>query len=326
MTQTSRSYEHGPRATGRATPPSFGRRVLSGLLWTVTAVLLIVGIAAVVSVFGAKQGGAASGAVWLFLLALFTGSAARAVGERARRTTAVRDKAPKGGGDDRVSLVTLPGIDPGVRYRERCSQLPLAGAILAAAILVTSVLGLVALDGPNGAGAGAWGAILFAAAAICVIYLLVVLIGAPNGIKFSEGRFTLGTLGVPPAGMQWRRITGPVDAVRGWDVVSAQQARRIVSARSRSGRRRQSLGDLRLFNQRAILYLELDPGSVEASFPSRVQRGYTFVSAPSAGLFWNGVVLIGTRRPAALAAALQQALPGRRRTEAPEVPNSRRSA
>jgi hypothetical protein len=67
-----------------------------------------------------------------------------------------------------------------------------------------------------------------------------------------------------------------------------------------------------MFGRRRVLQLTVDPGALHTRFPSRIQVGYVFVSAPRAGAVWDGCILIGTRRPGALTAALEQALPDRR--------------
>jgi len=120
---------------------------------------------------------------------------------------------------------------------------------------------------------------------------------------------------VPAAGRLWRRISGPLGAVHSWDVHIPDKPRgphRQRRTRHPAARRVQLLGDLRLFSRRQFLRLVVSPASVQAELPSRILLGYMFVDAARAGAVWDGTILIGTRHPAALAAALEQALPGRR--------------
>jgi hypothetical protein len=179
------------------------------------------------------------------------------------------------------------------------------------------VAGLAEIGGPNGPsgrGGGAAGFGFLLGALIGAVYLAFAVADLPNGIRISAGRFEAGARGVPPAGRLWRRISGPLDAVLSWEVLSREQVRALDAGRraqARSGRRRIYLGDLRLFGRRQVLRLTVDPALTSARLPARIQSGYVFEPARRAGAVWDGVVLIGTRRPAALAAALEQALPGR---------------
>lgn len=202
-----------------------------------------------------------------------------------------------------------------VRYRERCSQFPVLGAAVAAALLAGSVAGLTVIGGPNGRGAGAGGAILLAVALLALSYLVFAVLDLPNGIDIGGGQFTLGARGVRPVGRLWRRVSGPLDAVRSWEVLGAAHARlvhRQRPGRSPSGRTAQYLGDLRLLARGPALRLIVDPAAVTVRFPARLLIGYLPVRADAAGAVWDGVVLIGTRHPVALTAALERALPERR--------------
>ncbi len=147
------------------------------------------------------------------------------------------------------------------------------------------------------------------------LFSLLVLIDLPNGIKIAGGRFTVGAFGVPPRTRLWRRISGPLDAVLEWDVLTPAQVRELNRqrpAKSRSGGQLQYLGDLRMLGRRGVLRLVTDRDCVETRFPENVLRGYLLLPTAVAGGVWDGVILICTRRPAALAAALDQGLPGRR--------------
>jgi hypothetical protein len=211
----------------------------------------------------------------------------------------------------------LPADSSAVSYTERGSQFPVLGALICGALLAASVAGLVEIGGPNGPGGqggGAAGFLFVLGALIGAIYLAYAGADLPNGIRISAGRFETGARGVPAAGRLWRRISGPLDAVLSWEVLSREQVRALDASRraqARSGRRRIDLGDLRLFGRRQVLRLTVDPAVASARLPARIQSGYTLVPARRAGAAWDGVILIGTRRPAALAAALEQALPGR---------------
>jgi hypothetical protein len=349
---------HDRRPERRAGGRSAVRTGFSWLLWAVTAALAIGGIAGLASSSG---GGVAShaSAAYLFLVALFTGTGARAVatgGRRAPRPGAGRDGQDwpaTGTGTGPVPPVLPardadpagpawterdlrhgrraagahpahparpgpagPPVNPQARYAERASNLPVIGAVIGGALLAAGLAGLIAIGGPNGPGAGASGAIFLLLALVSACYVLFLLIDLPNGILIAGGRFAVGVRGVPPAGRMWRRIQGPLDAVRSWEVLSPDQARQLRQQRMaerRAGRRRQYLGDLRLFGRRGVLRLQVDQGAVQASLPARILLGYAFVDAAAAGAIWEGTILIGTRRPAALAAALEQAMPGRHR-------------
>jgi hypothetical protein len=152
-------------------------------------------------------------------------------------------------------------------------------------------------------------------ALLSLLYVVLILADLPNGIEITGDRFTLGARGVPPAGRLWRRVSGPLEAVRSWDVLTPAQARtlgRQWRARQPTGRQQQQLGDLRMIGRRGVLRVVVDPTAVQVRFPGRVLSGYVFVSSAATGMVWDGVILIGTRKPAALASALDRALPGRR--------------
>jgi hypothetical protein len=202
-----------------------------------------------------------------------------------------------------------------VRYRERHSQFPVIGAPAAIGLLTGSVAGLVVTGGPNARGYGPLGGLLLLVAVLTVIFLVLVLADLPNGIDVADGRFTVGVLHGRPRGRLRRRITGQLAAVRSWDVLTPAQVRRLHKlrpTRSTAGRQLQYLGDLRMLGRSGVLRLVVAPGAVRASFPAHVLAGYRVVPAARAGAVWDGVILICTRKPAALTAALEQALPGRR--------------
>lgn len=298
----------GERSGGR----SAGRILFSLLLWAVTAGLVLIGVAGTVSAVTGHGGSGDGGLVFVFLIALFAGSGAVAVARGGRRETAPafapvpREYGAGGSG----LLASLPAADAAVRYRERCSQFPVTGGIVGGCLLVGSVAG-IAVIGANGAAGG----IVLTVAVISAIYMIFVLIDLPNGIEIAGGRFDAGVRGVPAAGRLWRRISGPLEAVHSWDVHIPDKTRgprRQRRAGHPAVRRVQLLGDLRLFSRRQFLRLEVSPASVQAELPTRILLGYMFVDAARAGAVWDGTILIGTRHPAALAAALEQALPGRR--------------
>jgi hypothetical protein len=217
----------------------------------------------------------------------------------------------------RAPRVPLTDATRAVSYTERGSQFPVLGAVICGGLLAAGVAGLIAIGGPNGPGGrggGAAGFFYLIGALAGAVYLAFAVADLPNGIRISAGQFTAGARGVPAAGRLWRRISGPLDAVGSWEILSREQVRALDAGRraqARSGRRRVYLGDLRLFGRRSVLRLTVDPALVGTRFPGRIQAGYTFVRAQRAGAVWDGVILIGTRRPAALRAALEQALPGR---------------
>jgi hypothetical protein len=291
-----------------------GRKLAAGLLWAFTALLVLFGV--LIGITNPKPG-----LVFVFLLALFTGSAARVAGMSARaagRTHAqvrerLHDVLPRFADaparvEAAASLVTLPAVGPPTRYTERHSQFPVVGGPIGLLLLAGSIAASVVL------GFGVQGATI-PVATFSGLFSLFVLLDLPNGIKIADGRFTVGVLGVQPRTRLWRRITGPLDAVREWDVLTPAQVRQLNRsrpARSRSGGQLQYLGDLRMLGRRGVLRLVIDPASVQARFPENVLRGYVLVPTAVAGGVWDGVILICTRRPAALAAALEQALPGRR--------------
>ncbi len=110
-----------------------GRRVAISLLWTVTAILVLLGVLI------AAGGAASAGLVFVFLLAVFTGSAAMAVartgrdahaaglagasGRRVRRHAALPKFAePAARVETGGSLLTLPDVGLPTRYIERHSS------------------------------------------------------------------------------------------------------------------------------------------------------------------------------------------------------------
>jgi hypothetical protein len=307
--------------------------VFSVLLWIVTAVLAAACILVLASAAASQGdlGSAAATAGFLVLLGCLTGSWAYAVARRGRATTeaigpdpAGPDPAPllesRGGeqiGPGQRRQAVLPAASSGVSYRERSSQFPPLGVLICGALAVGCVAGLIVTGGPNGPGGrggGPGGFFLLIGALIGVGYLLFVLADLPNGVQIRAGRFVVGAMGVPPAGRIWRQVSGPLDSVQSWEVLSREQVRRLDAGRraeARSGRRRIYLGDLRFFGRRQVLRLIIDPAATRASFPSHVQDGYVLKPAARAGAVWDGAVLIGTRHPAALTAALEHALPGR---------------
>jgi hypothetical protein len=294
-----------------------GRKVAVALLWTVTALLVLLGVLIAVS------GATSAGLVFIFLLAVLTGSAATTVarvgrgsGAGPRRATAralpsaamESFAATAAGADEADSLAGLPAIDPRARYTERHSQFPVVGGPVALALLGGSVAAAAIVGGA---------AVGFALpiAIISGLFGCYVLADLPNGIKVSDGTFTVGVLSMPPRTRLWRRISGPLAAVRSWDVLTPAQVRELNRRRptkGRSGQQLQYLGDLRMLGRRGVLRLVTEPGSVDARFPASLLRGYLLLPTALAGGVWDGVILICTRRPAALAAALEQALPGRR--------------
>jgi hypothetical protein len=295
-----------------------GRKVAAGLLWTVTALLVLLGVLI------AAGGAAMAGLVFVFLLAAFTGSAALAVTRtghheraaglpgrqrRARRYAALpRFAEPAARVDVPSLLATLPAADSQTRYTERHSQFPVVGGPIGLLLLAGSIAAAV------GVGTSVQG-IAIPVATFSGLFSLFVLLDLPNGIEISDGRFTVGVLAVPPRTRLWRRISGPLDAVREWDVLTPAQVRQLNRqrpAKRRSGGQLQYLGDLRMLGRRGVLRLVTDPESVHARFPENVLRGYLLLPTGLAGGVWDGVILICTRRPAALAAALERALPGRR--------------
>jgi len=309
------------------------------LLWTLTTVLVIFGVAGVVgAATGAGGAGSAGGLVFIFLLALFTGSGAWAVGRGGRPGTAddwlsaAAVGPPRGGlatsreGSAEAASAVLPGApapDPGVTYRERHSQFPVVGAPVAIGLLIGGIAGLVVVGGPSSRGYGPIGGLLVLLVVLTLMFLALVLADLPSGIDIAGGRFTVGVLTGRPRGRLRRRISGQLAEVRSWDVLTPAEVRRLHRrrpTRSTSGRQLQYLGDLRMLGRSGVLRLLVMPGSVRASFPAQVLAGYMVVPAAQAGAVWDGVILICTRRPAALAAALEQALPGRRaRPEPPDV-------
>jgi hypothetical protein len=308
------------------------------LLWALTALLIVAGVLAVIgAATGTGGSGSDGGLAFIFLLALFTGSGALAVGRGGRPGTAdhwlsAAAIGPPGAGlagagrtaDEPADAPVsgLPAPDPGVSYQERHSQVPVIGAPAAIGLLIGSVAGLVVTGGPNSRGYGPLGGLLLLVAVLTVIFLVLVLADLPNGIDVRDGRFTVGVLNGRPRGRLRRRVTGQLAAVRSWDVLTPAQVRRLHKnrpTRSTSGRQLQYLGDLRMLGRSGVLRLVVAPGSVRASFPAQVLAGYMVVPAAQAGAVWDGVVLICTRRPAALTAVLEQALPGRRAS--PGTPN-----
>jgi hypothetical protein len=294
-----------------------GRKVAIGLLWTVTALLVLLGV-----LIGFSKPEPAL--VFVFLLALFTGSAATAVGRPgrasrraglagarsgARRHAALHKFAePAARVDAAAWTATLPAVGPPTRYTERHSQFPVVGGPIGLFLLAGSVAASVVI------GYSAQG-LTIPVATFSGLFSLFVLIDLPNGIKIAGGRFTVGVLGVPPRTRLWRRISGPLDAVREWDVLTPTQVRELNRerpAKSRFGGQLQYLGDMRMLGRRGVLRLVTDPASVQVRFPENVLRGYLLMPTALAGGVWDGVILICTRRPATLAAALEQALPGRR--------------
>jgi hypothetical protein len=206
----------------------------------------------------------------------------------------------------------LAPADSRVRYLERCSQFPVVGAPIGAGLVAAGEAGAAALPGP-GVARDLMGVVTFLAA----VYLLIVLIGMPYGIEIAAGRFAVGARGPAlPLGPAWRRVTGPLEAVRSWEILTTAEARllrRERRTRLPSGRRLMDVGDMRLFRQRQYLRLVVDPGSAAAYFSAKPVRRPIFRKGRfGRGLVWDGTVVIGTRRPVALAAALDQALPGRR--------------
>jgi hypothetical protein len=316
-------------------------RVLASLLLALLAAgLVVVGIAGIVAAAtGHQSAGAGGGIAFVFLLALLSGSAARVVARgrppaSAAPSVAAPSVAAPPGPASSVPVTGVaaglpgtglpgagpgspgrgPAVRPGVRYRERCSQFPVTGAVVAVILLAAGLAGLVVDGGPNGRGAGAGGALALGAALGGAGYLLLVLLDLPNGIEVGDGLFAAGVSGVRPAGRIWRRVAGPLDAITGWQVLSAAQARELGAARRAAaprGRPRKYLGDLRMLGRRQVLMLRVDPAAVQVSFPARILAGYVLVPTAVTGAVWDGVVLIGTRRPARLAGALAQALPGR---------------
>jgi hypothetical protein len=295
-----------------------GRRVAAGLLWTVTALLVLLGVLI------AAGGAASAGLVFVFLLAAFTGSAAfavtrtghdeRAAGLPGRQRKAARYAAlprfaePAARVHVATPLVIQPDAGSQTRYIERHSQFPVVGGPIGLLLLAGSVAASVAV------GYSAQG-LTIPVATFSGLFSLFVLLDLPNGIEISNGRFAVGALGVPPRTRLWRRISGPLDAVREWDVLTPAQVRQLHRqrpTRGRHGGQLQYLGDLRMLGRRGVLRMVTDTASVEARFPENLLRGYLLLPAGPAGGVWDGVILICTRRPAALAAALEQALPGRR--------------
>jgi hypothetical protein len=309
-----------------------GRTAFMWLLWALTALLLIAGVAAAVGAAAGRSGpGADGGLAFVFLLALGAGSGAWAAGRGGRQGTsadwlpaeaAVPSRglpAPAGAADEpaQVPLAGLPPADPAVSYRERHSQFPVAGGPVALGLLAGSLTGLVIVGGPNSRGYGPLGGLLVLLVVLTVVFVILVLADWPNGIDIEGGRFTVGVQNGRPRGRLRRRVSGPLAAVGSWDVLTPAQVRGLHQhrpVRSTSGRPLQYLGDLRMLGRSGVLRLVVPPGSVQASFPARVLAGYTVVRAAQAGAIWDGVILICTRRPAALAAALERALPGRRAT------------
>jgi hypothetical protein len=315
---------------------SAARTVSVWLLWALTALLLIVGVtAAVGAATGTGGPGADGGLVFVFLLAVFTGSGAWAAGRGGRPGTADDWLSAAAAGPPRGRLASpaarsaepgqapLPGLraaDPGVSYRERHSQFPVVGGPVAIGLLAGSIAGLVVAGGPSSRGYGPLGGLLVLLVVLTVLFLAIAAADLPNGIDISGGRFAVGVLDGRPRGRLRRRIAGQLAVVRSWDVLSPAQVRRLHKhrpARSTSGRQLQYLGDLRMLGRSGVLRLVVPPGSVRPSFPAQVLAGYAVVPAAQAGAIWDGVILICTRRPAALAAALEQALPGRRASPQP---------
>jgi hypothetical protein len=299
--------------TGRR---GIGRRVAIGLLWTVTALLVLLGV--LIGFSDPKPG-----LVFVFVLALFTGSAATAVartgeshavrlGKASARTrlhaALPRFTEPAARVEAAASVATLPALGPPTRYTERHSQFPVVGGPIGLLLLAGSVAASVVI------GYSAQG-LTIPVATFSGLFSLFVLLDLPNGIKIGDGQFTVGVLRLPPRTRLWRRVSGPLNAVREWDVLTPAQVRELNRkrpAKRRSGGHLQYLGDLRMLGRRGVLRLVTDPASVQARFPENVLRGYLLMPTALAGGVWDGVILICTRRPAALAAALEQALPGRR--------------
>jgi hypothetical protein len=295
-----------------------GRKVAIGLLWTVTALLVLLGV-----LIGFSN--PEPGLVFVFVLALFTGSAAAAMGRsgrasrRAAGLTTGRSGARRYGALHRfaepaarveapASGAPLPALGPPTRYAERHSQFPVIGGPIGLLLLAGSVAASVVI------GYGVQG-LTIPVATFAGLFSLFVLIDLPNGIRIADGRFTVGVLGVPPRTRLWRRVSGPLDAVREWDVLTPARVRELNRQRptkNRFGGQLQYLGDLRMLGRRGVLRLVTDPASVQVRFPENVLRGYLLMPTALAGGVWDGVILICTRRPAALGAALEQALPGRR--------------
>jgi hypothetical protein len=294
-----------------------GRKVAVALLWTVTVLLVLLGVLIAVS------GATSAGLLFAFLLALFTGSAAMTVarigrdsgvGPRRASARAMRHAvmtnfaATTARAGDAGPLAGLPAVDPLASYTERHSQFPVVGGPVGFALVAASVV----------AAAMVGGAVVGLAIPVAIIsglFSFYVLADLPNGIKISDGRFTVGVLSVPPRTRLWRRISGPLDSVRSWEVLTPAQVRALNRQRptkGRSGQQLQYLGDLRMLGRRGVLRLVTEPASVDARFPASLLRGYLLLPTALAGGVWDGVILICTRRPAALTTALEQALPGRR--------------
>jgi hypothetical protein len=287
------------------------RTVLSAILWIVTALLAV---SCVLDIAGAVTrrggaGGAGAAAGFLFILAALAGTGAHAVAGGGRDTTAAIGPAAA----RPARRGPLPAGSSLVSYTEHGSQFPVLGALICGCLGAGCVAGLIVTGGPNGRG-GAGGFFFLVGALTGVGYLLFALADLPNGVQIRAGRFVVGALGVPAAGRVWRRVSGALDSVQSWEVLSREQVRRLDAGRraaARSRRHRVYLGDLRMLGRRQVLHLIIDPAAARARFPSHLQEGYLLLPAARTGAIWDGAILIGTRRPAALAAALEQALPGR---------------
>ena len=262
--------------TGQRRPA--GRTAFMWLLWALAALLLITGVvAAVGAATGTSGPGADGGLAFVFVLALFAGSAARAVGRGGRPGTSAdwlsaaaagsrRGPAPAGAADQpaQVPLTGLRPADPAVSYRERHSQFPVAGGPVLIGLLAGSVAGLVAVGGPDSRGYGPLGGLLVLLVVLTVVFVILVLADLPNGIDIEGGRFTAGVQTGRPRGRLRRRITGPLAAVRSWDVLTPAQVRGLHQhrpTRSTSGRPLQYLGDLRMLGRSGVLRLVVGPGS-----------------------------------------------------------------
>jgi len=247
--------------------------------------------------------------------AITTGGAVNADGAVTNGSGALPTSEPEPGGAP--LLLGFPPPDHRVTYREHGSQFPVTGAAITAVLVAASVAAIAAHGSVRG-----WGWLPAMVIFFAGIFLGLVLMDLANGIEIGGGRFAAGARSVPPFGQIWRRVEGPLAAVQSWDVISSQAARPLrFRGRAPGWSLRRSklpfvvrIGDLRTFGRRRVLLLVVDPGSVSVRFPHRMRDGYVLVTAANVGYVWDGVVMIGTRHPAALAAALERALPGRRGT------------
>lgn len=282
-----------------ARPVSYHRGARLAAAWTCFLISALAGVGTVAMVISWLATGKLSDPIGL----VYPASSSLAMAQIGRLCLKNSRRDPPPG---EVYEEDLPATG-NILYREACSDVNVAVALAAVALMVVGIW-VIATFGGSGDG---WRGFLIVIPVLPGMWLLFAVPWLPYGIVLREDGLEMGVRGVSPAGRTWLRAVVPLDAIIQWDVVTRHDFKaRKAEYRPSRGKPKGAMAGMLM---RHLLWVRADPHLIRERFPEYVMpSGYVSTSADEAGYVQNGILYIGTRRPKTLAHAMTMAVPGRR--------------